>query len=286
MVPHRSIFLKDLCPPTEARLTEMYPFIVSVPHGGTTIPDEVIGRIALSNEEVTFYSDPGTREIYNFGSRVAAFIDTPVSRLVVDLNRPPYHLAPKYPDGAIKSATGFGTPVYRNERFPDINLVHRLMVKYFFPYHEAIDRLIDQCQVRIAFDCHSMLPEALPDRDEKGTLRPLICLGNNGDLNGAPRPGVLSTCPRELIQDLAKHFRNEFGNEGEVLFNSPYAGGFISISHRWHRDIPWVQIEVNRGLYERETGGPDQPGYVDTSAVKELQGRIWDVLAGFWDDAV
>jgi len=39
-------------------------------------------------------------------------------------------------------------------------------------------------------------------------------------------------------------------------------------------------------LYERETGGPNQPGYVDTSAAKELQGRIWDVLAGFWDDAV
>jgi formiminoglutamase len=264
----------------------MYPFIISVPHGGITIPDEVSDRIALNPGEVTFYSDPGTREIYDLRSRVAAFIDTPVSRVVVDLNRPPYHLAPKYPDGAIKSITGFGTQVYRNDRFPDIDLVHRLMVKYFFPYHEAIDRLTDEHQARIGLDCHSMLPEALPNRDEKGKVRPLICLGNNGDLNGAARPGVLSTCPRELIQVLAKHFRNEFRNEGEVLCNSPYAGGFISNSHRWHRDIPWVQIEVNRGLYERETGGPNQPGYVDTSAAKELQGRIWDVLAGFWDDAV
>ena len=111
----------------------MYPFIISVPHGGITIPEEVRDRIALSPEKVTFYSDPGTREIYDLRSRIAAFIDTPVSRVVVDLNHPPYHMAPKYPDDAIKSMTGFGTPVYRNDRFPDINLVHRLMVKYFFP---------------------------------------------------------------------------------------------------------------------------------------------------------
>ena len=263
----------------------MYPFLISVPHGGTVIPEEVSGRIALSQAEVTFYSDPGTREIFDFRSRVAAFMDTPVSRVVVDLNRPPYHLAPKYPDGAIKSVTGFGTPIYLDDRFPDINLVHRLMVNYFFPYHERIDRLTDERQAKIAFDCHSMLPEGLPDRDEKGKPRPLICLGNNGDLDGAPRPGVLSTCSRELIRDLAKHFRNEFGNEGTVLINSPYAGGFICISHRWHRNIPWVQIEVNRGVYERETNGPEQPGYVDESAARELRARIWDVLAGFWDEA-
>ncbi len=131
-----------------------------------------------------------------------------------------------------------------------------------------------------------MLPEALPDRDEKGKIRPLICLGNNGDLNGAPRPGVLSTCPQELIQTLAEHFRDEFGDEGAVLLNSPYAGGFISISHCWHRDIPWVQIEVNRGLYERrDRRARINPGYTDASSVKELQGRIWSVLTGFWDNA-
>jgi N-formylglutamate deformylase len=262
-----------------------YPFIISVPHGGQVIPGEVSDRIALSPAEVLFYSDPGTQEIYNFRKGVAAYIDTPVSRVIVDLNRPPYHLAPKYPDGAIKSRTGFGTPVYWDNRFPDINLIHQLMVKYFFPYHEKIDRLTDEYQVRIAFDCHSMLPQALPDRDESGRARPLICLGNNGDPNGAPRPGVLSTCPQALIQDLAQHFRSEFGKEGAVLINNPYAGGFISISHRWHRDLPWVQIEINRELYERERIGPGQPGYVDTNAAKELQGRIWDVLTGFWDDS-
>ncbi len=57
-----------------------------------------------------------------------------------------------------------------------------------------------------------------------------------------------------------------------VFFSSPYAGGVISISHRWHRDFPWVQVGVNRGLYEREIHSPDQPGYVDTSSVRDCGG--------------
>ena len=79
MVPHRYIFSKPFHRSMDGRLMMMYPFIISVPHGGTMIPDEVSDRIALSSAEVTFYSDPGTREIYNFRSRGVSFIDTDIS---------------------------------------------------------------------------------------------------------------------------------------------------------------------------------------------------------------
>jgi N-formylglutamate deformylase len=284
IVRHRSYFSKNCLSRRRSQFTMKYPFMISVPHGGQEIPEEVMNRIALTPEELAFYCDPATSEIYDFESRVAAYIDTPVSRMVVDLNRPPYHIAPKYPDGVIKSVTGFGNPVYREGQFPDINLIHRLMVKYFFPYHEMTDSLTDKTRARIAFDCHSMLPEGLPRQKDSGSARPLICLGNNGDLNGAPRPGVLPTCPQELIQALASHFRNEFGKEGDISLNNPFTGGFISISHHWHREIPWIQIEMNRGMYEYENQGPDQPGFINRSLAHELGERIWDVLAGFWDE--
>lgn len=128
---------------------------------------------------------PRIREIYYVGSLAAAFIDLPVSRVVVDHNRPPNNLAPKYPDGAIQSMTWFGTPIYRGDK--------------------------------------------LPNRDEKGKPRSHICLGNNGDLNGASRPGVLFTCPQELIQDPCRYFRDKFGSESMVFFSSLYAGGVISM---------------------------------------------------------
>lgn len=63
--------------------------------------------------------DPLIRMIYYVGSLATAFIDTPVSRVVVDHNRSSNNLAPKYPEGAIKSMTGFGTPIYRGDKLPN-----------------------------------------------------------------------------------------------------------------------------------------------------------------------
>ena len=166
---------------------------------------------------------------------------------------------------------------------PDITLVHRLLVKHFFPFQEKIDRLLDKHGIRAAFDCHTMLGYGPPLKDDAGKDRPLICLGNNGDKNGDRRPGTLSTCPADWIRLLAVIFREEFP-EGEVTLNTPYAGGFISIAHYWHRAIPWMQIELNRSLYESGERGVPLPGAIDMRRVDELRERIWPVLTRFWDE--
>jgi N-formylglutamate deformylase len=266
------------------KLPDPYPFLISVPHGGITVPDEVKNRIALSQKELSYYGDPATRILYDFRGRVSGFIDTPVSRMVVDLNRPPYHLAPKYPDGAIKSETGYGAPVYHEGQFPDIDTIHQLMVQYFFPYQEEADQIIDERGIQMAFDCHCMLPRGLPRQHDAGMERPAICLSNNGDLWGNPRKGVLATCHADWIQALAMAFRREFEGYGEVTFNTPFSGGFISIAHHWHRFTPWVQIEVNRTLYEETSPLPGMPGKIDEKKLTLLRERIWKALTEFWDE--
>lgn len=260
-----------------------YPFLISVPHGGLDIPVRVRDRISLTEPQLRFYCDPATRVLYDFRDRAAAYLDTSVSRMVVDLNRPPYHLAPKFPDGAVKSLTVRGEPVYRDGRFPDIDLVHRLMIEHYFPYHEAIDRMIDTNGVRFAIDCHSMLPEGPPRQKDAGRKRPLVCLGNNGDNAGNPRTGVLATCPPGWVGQLASLFRKEFPGDGAVAINTPFAGGFIPVAHYWHRGVPWVQIELNRSLYESgdlQSGGRPE---IAMARVTELSETIWTVLSGFWD---
>ncbi len=72
-----------------------YPFLISVPHGGTWIPAAVQGRLALSEQDILYYCDPATRGIFDFRRRVEAFIEAPVSRMAVDLNRPPLPLPGK-----------------------------------------------------------------------------------------------------------------------------------------------------------------------------------------------
>lgn len=264
-------------------VSDQYPFLITVPHGGLEVPPEVRDLLVLSDEELRFFSDPAAGRLYDYHDRVAGFAEASTSRMIVDLNRPPYHLAPRYPDGVTKSKTLFGGPVYREGSVPDITLVHQLLVRHFFPFQEKIDRLLDAHGIRAAFDCHTMLGYGPPLKDDAGKDRPLICLGNNGDRNGDPRPGTLSTCPASWIQLLARIFREEFP-EGKVTLNTPYAGGFIAIAHYWHRGIPWIQIELNRSLYESGERGVPLPGAIDMRRVDELKERIWPVLTRFWDE--
>ncbi|MDD4136850.1 MAG: N-formylglutamate amidohydrolase [Methanoregula sp.] len=263
-------------------VTSRYPFLISIPHGGEEIPQELAGRLALTKPDLWYYSDPATRELYGFGSLARAFIDTPVSRMAVDLNRPPLPLPPRDPDGIIKLRTIDGKAVYREGQFPDMELIHRVMMAWYFPFHQRIDELIDQRDVKIAFDCHSMLPVGSMEQNDAGKTRPLICLGNNGDRKGRAKKNSIATCPESWINALADGFREEF-SDSVVAINNPFSGGFISNAHYWRKGIPWIQIEVNRSLYEPEpaSGTGKIPGRDETVAV--LRERIWHVLTTFWD---
>jgi formiminoglutamase len=258
------------------------PFLISVPHGGIEVPAIVLPLLLLKDEELRYYCDPCTRVLFGFEDRVAAYIDTSISRMVVDLNRPPLPLPPHDPDGIIKVKTIDGRTVYRPGHLPDITVIHDLLKTYYFPYHQRIDELIDQHDVRIAFDCHSMLPYGSVTQKDAGKLRPLICLGNNGDRQGRARNGSIATCSEEWITALAVVFREEFSFDNEVEINNPFSGGFISNAHYWHKGVPWIQIEINRSLYE-----PDRTAIQNKNEIHEgvtlLREKIWKVLTVFWN---
>jgi formiminoglutamase len=260
-----------------------YPFLISVPHGGTQVPAVLKGRLALSKKEIHYYCDPATREIFNFRHSVAAYIDTQVSRMAVDLNRPPLPLPGKDPDGIVKVRTIDGKDVYRPGKFPDMTTIHRLMMEHYFPYHQRIDELIDTRAVKIAFDCHSMLPTGSCGQNDAGKGRPLICLGNNGDRRGRADKGSIATCPQDMVQALAEAFRETFVIQKKVAVNNPFSGGFIANAHYWRKGVPWVQVEVNRSLYEDDDPGPRKHRAPDPVRIRQLREQIWQALGLFWD---
>jgi formiminoglutamase len=202
--------------------------------------------------------------------------------MVVDLNRPPLPLPPRDPDGIIKFRTIDGGEVFRPGLAPDMWLIHRLLMEHYFPYHQRIDELIDRNPVRIAFDCHSMLPLGSKEQKDAGKTRPLICLGNNGDRRGRARKGSITTCSEEWITTLADLFREAFSSGDTVTINDPFPGGFIGNAHFWRKGIPWIQIEVNRALYEKSPSSPrpDQDNCTEAILLRE---KIWHVLTAFWD---
>ncbi|MDD1716450.1 MAG: N-formylglutamate amidohydrolase [Methanolinea sp.] len=262
---------------------DRYPYLVSIPHCGVEVPPGVADRILLDANALQYYSDPGSESLYDFSSRVLACTSASVSRLIVDLNRPPYHIPPRYRDGVVKTNAADGTRIWQDGKTPDILLMHRLLMAHYFPYHARLDQLLGSGDILAAFDCHTMMKVGLAAQPDAGRQRPLICLSNNGDPAGHARKGGLSTCSAGWIQSLADIFREHFPGNGSVGINTPFSGGFISNAHYWHTGIPWIQIEINRSLYEREGSGFQTGVSVDNDRLRECRERIWDCLAGFYE---
>ncbi len=260
-------------------MSDRYPFLISIPHGGVSVPSEVRGLVNLSRSEIVFNSDPHTRLLYGFDDAVEALVDFEFSRIFVDTNRPPYDYPPRAQDGVVKVITQDGTPIYRKGRVPGREVIRTLLQNYYYPFHERLTRALDAGGIEVAFDCHSMLPYSPPVRKDAGLPRPLFCLSNRGDRHGNPlKKGALVTCPPEWLQALTRAFQSEFEGEGRVAMNDPFRGGFISVAHYRRSRIPWVQVEINRGLYEAE--GRD----TDETELAGLRDRIFSAFAGFWDE--
>lgn len=260
-----------------------YPFLLSIPHGGEVIPPEVQGRTAITRRDILYTGDPETRRLYNFRKHVAACSTTEIARLIVDLNRAPYYAPFMSPDGIIKRVTHEGLPVYREGMYPDRRLIRELLAKYYYPYHRDILAALRTGDIRLALDCHSMLPYPPPMAGGEKRPRPLFCLSNGGDLQGKPTRSGTVTCPPAWLSELAEAFREEFRGEGDVALNNPFRGGFISQAHYRHTGVPWMQVEINRGIYESD--GVFDPAEVaaDTSLIRDLSGRIFSAIASFWN---
>jgi formiminoglutamase len=127
-----------------------------------------------------------------------------------------------------------------------------------------------------------MLPYGSKAQKDAGKKRPLICLGNNGNLQGRAKKGSITTCSDEWITTLAGIFEEEFSFKKEVAINNPFSGGFISNAHFWHKGIPWIQIEINRSLYEPDRSSTQSQEKI-LNCIIRLKEKVWNVMTTFWN---
>lgn len=200
------------------------PLLVSVPHSGLDIPDEVKLLNKLTEQQIIEDGDEGAAEIYSIRDNVEQFVTTSVARAFVDLNRAPNDFRA---DGVVKTHTCLDVPVY--DRPLSENLIHVLLNKYYAPYHE---QLTNSCKgVKLGVDCHTMLAIGPSIGPMAGQERPLICLSNAD-----------GTCPDDWLKKMGQCFEEAFGVD--VSLNYPFKGGFIIKSHA--HELPWMQIEISR----------------------------------------
>src|SRR5690348_10325400 len=139
------------------------PLLVSLPHDGTQIPDEIAGRMTPGALRVPD-TDWHVGLLYAFAKELGASTIAPRwSRYVVDLNRPPdgHALYPgRSETGLVPFNTFAGDPIYLPGAEPDADEIGARVETYWRPYHTALQqelrRLHEAHGHAVLWDGHSI----------------------------------------------------------------------------------------------------------------------------------
>ena len=236
------------------------PLLVSMPHIGTEIPQELRDRYvprALEVEDTDWH----LARLYGWLPEIGASILQPrISRYVIDLNRPPDD-APMYPGASNTELcpTRFftGDPLYREGCAPDAAERQPRRETYWQPYHDALHAELERIKARHGFallwDAHS-IRSRIPWLFE-GEL-PALNVGTASDLSADAK--------------VAKAVMNAAARRPEIshVLNGRFKGGYITRHYgRPAADVHAVQLEMCQNLYM-----PEQPpwGY-DEERARRIQ---------------
>lgn len=246
----------------------MLPILLSIPHGGMQVPTELSQLVDISPKDLFDDGDAFTLDIYDLGDDVAYVVKTDIARAFVDLNRAPDDRPPRNPDGVVKMATCFKRPIYLPGREPDGDVTEILIDRYHAAYHAQLAHGAAQPGIKLALDCHSMLPAAPPISSAPGLARPAFCLSN--------RDGA--TAPAELLERLAAAIAEAFDiRSDQIGLNDPFKGGYITQAHGAGK-LPWIQVEMNRSLYLAEPWFDRTTRNIDPLRISELRERFGTAL--------
>lgn len=253
------------------------PVLISIPHGGTLVPKEMKEMFRLGEQEVLRDGDTWTREIFDFKEEVLESVETQVPRVVIDLNRGKEDLPPENFDGVVKTKSVFLNPVWKDPKGLDAEHRKHLIENYYEPYYHKILEALNNPAIKLGLDCHSMLPEN--PFDETAEKRPLFCISNRGGKAGEFLKEPLSA-PTELLRSFKESLEKEFG-KGSVRLNDPFTGGYITRYFGMKKNVPWIQLEVNRTLYLPSKGPiTPSPGEEHREKAKELNRKIFKAIKG------
>ncbi len=248
------------------------PLIVSVPHAGTTIPDDISGLVSLDLARRD--ADHHVDRLYAFAAELnATIIHSRISRTVIDLNRDPSGRS-LYPGqattGLCPDTTFEGEPLYDAGAKPDAAEIEQRRATWFNPYHAALRSQIERLRALhpavVLYDVHSIRSRV--PRLFDGDLPQF----NIGSYNGASCDGALTDA---IAADCA--------GENYVV-NGRFKGGWITRHYGDPtRGIHAVQMELAIRGYADEAG-PWPPPW-DAARAAPMQAKLRNILATCLDFA-
>lgn len=233
------------------------PLIISIPHAGTMVPDDIAARftdIAKELPDTDWHVDRLYQDFID--AHDVTTIKALYSRYVIDLNRPPDD-APLYP-GQVKMSlcperSFDGQPLYQDGQKPNDQEIMQRRAAYWQPYHDElrqqIDRVVAKHGYALLYDAHS-IRGAVPALFT-GTL-PALNLGNARG----------KSCHRALAKQA---FAATCSGNYNAVLNGRFVGGFITRHYgRPDQNVHALQMELAARSYMDE----DSRAYDEKKAAK------------------
>jgi N-formylglutamate deformylase len=224
------------------------PLIISVPHAGTAVPQELAPRLtplALDLPDTDWH----VANLYDFAPGLGAtMIVARYTRYLIDLNRPPDDAAlysGATQTGLCPTQSFAGDPLYRDgsERITGAE-IERRRAQYWQPYHDALRALLDERRRHFGYalllDAHSI----------RSTV-PRLFSGRLPDVNVGTYDG--RSCARAINEALGA--RLAATARFSHVFDGRFKGGHIT-RHYGRPDTGQhaLQIELAQSSYMDESG--------------------------------
>jgi N-formylglutamate amidohydrolase len=218
------------------------PVLVSMPHVGIGIPDELINRLTPKALELTD-TDWHVDSLYVRARELGcSMLKARWSRYVIDLNRAPEDTpmyAGKPNTGLLPTLTFDGEPLYLDGEAPESAESTYRLERYWRPYHEALQQELERIRRRhgyaILWDGHSIRSQV--PRLFDGRL-PDLNLGTNDGASCAP------TLSAALVATAGK------SSDYSHVLNGRFKGGYTTRHYgQPARNIHAVQLEVTQISY-------------------------------------
>ena len=245
------------------------PLLVSVPHDGTALPDDVAVSMTDAGKSLPD-TDWHVARLYEFAKELgAALLVANYSRYVVDLNRPADDAAlyeGQLVTGLCPTRTFAGDDIYAEPVAID---KEERVRRYWRPYHDKISAVLDELRSEhgyaLLWDAHS-IPSRVPSLFD-GEL-PIL---NVGTWDGR-------SCDQALQDAIVRVARN---SHYDTVINARFKGGFITRHYgQPERDVHAVQLELAQRAYMDEASNN-----YDEKQASQIRDTLANMLHAFLQTA-
>lgn len=255
-------------------MPEKHPILIIIPHGGYTVPEELAGLEAVSEFDLFVQADTCANDLFRFGDRVIASIDATVSRLFIDLDRSYQDISTVQSDGVIKIKTLFGKDTFQEGAFPDEIAIANMLKRYYFPFHETVEKIISSGEIKAVVECHTQLPVGPQACHDAGKPRATVNVANKAIIND----DSFTTCDDDVARLLIDSVMKQLAQEDQSVVPSAVTHApprSFLIRKYGLRGIPYLRLSLSKSLFLNDRDFSHDYLRVDELRIIDLRERLW-----------